>query len=115
MLSAQRAFNKNLFDTHLRQVYYARKKDYKKHIKFKSRQAKSTILTKLNELESINPKEYWNLVNSRLYDEKKNESSDIPVDTWQQHFTPLFKNKNNSDDKDIDNRINNLHHTPTNK
>ncbi len=83
---------------HLRGSFCKTKKLYKKLLKKKKQEWKSSLISKLEELEGKDPQEYWKLVN-QLRDKKQNESY-FDADKFINFFENLFSKSdkdNNSD------------------
>ena len=73
------------------------RKEYKKLIKMKKKEWTSTMIAKLEEIETKDPKEYWKIVNE-LRENKKSETS-FNTKTFSDFFQDLFsadKTKNES-------------------
>lgn len=109
----------------LRGRLFSLKKSYRKLIKFKKAQFKSSLLTKIQTLESSNPKEYWKLIKSLRSISEKNKSKTtsptIEADEWYTHFRDLNKVKetinSSSFEKEVNCRTSNLntYATPSNE
>ena len=75
------------FDKDLRNSFYRSYRIYNKTRKFKARNLKSETIRKIDGLQSNNPKEFWNLINSL----KENPRNVPPVnpDEFLNHFKNL--------------------------
>lgn len=81
--------NKYPRDPTVRGSFFKIQKQYSKLRKKKKREFKSLILKRLENLESENPKDYWNLVNTlRNESNEKNENS-IDGEIWYKYFSKL--------------------------
>lgn len=94
-------------DPLVRGSFFKMNKKYAKLRKKKKREFKQSILDKLDNLQSENPKEYWSLVNSL-----RNESRDKPEDsvdgkTWFDYFSKLSSIPCNLEERirNIENRV----------
>ena len=63
---------------------------------------KRNIQEKWRKLNSKNPKEYWNIINSL---DRNNENSSIDLDTLYNFFKDVNENKNTSDAEENENNI----------
>ena len=73
------------FDPFLRGRFFVVKKIFKKMVKSKKKIFKKSLLQKIANFESKNPKEYWEMVN----DLRQKSTDAVDVDEWFQYFTKL--------------------------
>ena len=78
-------------DPQVRGSYYKSYKVYAKLRKYKKRELRQSILEKLDQLQTNNPKEYWTLLNSLR--EKSNDRPEKGIDDneWYNYFSLLPK------------------------
>lgn len=96
---------KQPFDLSLRNAYFKQYREYRKLLKFKKKNYTKNVFSKLDELESNDPKAYWNLVNSLKHENENHNGPEMNIqsDTWQDYFQNL-----NSVQSKFDERLTNL-------
>ena len=62
--------------------------EYNEARKYKKRTFKQSILNQLDELQSSDPKAYWNLIDNLKANKKESESLIDPV-IWENYFKSL--------------------------
>ena len=79
-----------------RTVFFSKKKELRKLVKFKKKEFRQNILNQLNNLEENNPRQYWKLV-SELKDLESNKSCEsecLSAQEWVTYFSDLLYNSN---------------------
>ena len=87
---------KHPFDLSLRNSYYKQYREYRKLVKYKKKHYTKTLFAKLDDLESNDPKTYWNLVNSLKNENENSNSPEMGIDStiWYEYFKKLNSVKN---------------------
>ena len=82
---------KQPFNASLRNSYYKHYREYRKLLKFKRKHYTKNIFSKLDDLESNDPKTYWNLVNSLKKEQEQPNGPELTIDSnaWYDHFRNL--------------------------
>ena len=75
-------------DPYLRGSFCKTRKQYKKLLKWKKREWKNTMISKLENLEQDNPKEYWKIINELR--EKKQKETSFDTENFSKFFEKLF-------------------------
>ena len=88
-----RKLKNNPFDRQLHELYFIKRKEYKKTLKNQKRTYKNELLNQLTTLQSNDPKQFWSLL-----DKLKNPDTEISKCTenihpkeWYEHFSSLAK------------------------
>lgn len=104
-------------DPIIRGSFYKANKAYSKLRKFKKKEFKQNILDKLDDLQSSQPKEYWNLVKSLKDSKKDNPEKCIDDKTWHEYFSKLssIPDKYQARIHEISRKISLLESDPCNK
>ncbi len=95
--SLSRCIRKNPYNTTLITKYRFLKKKYSKLLKLKKCVFRTKIFDMLDNLESRDPKGFWNLYNE-LSPQKKHSQSAISAVQWWSHFNMLMNKCINHDD-----------------
>ena len=92
---------KQPFNISLRNSYFKHYREYRKLLKFKKKNYTKNIFSKLDDLESNDPKAYWNLVNSLKKEQEQSNGPDLAIDpdTWYDHFRNLNSVKSKFDER----------------
>ena len=77
-------------------LFFSKKKELRKMVKFKKKKFRQNILDQLNNLEENNPKHYWKLVSElkELESHSSSNSDCVSAEEWTNHFSKLLYNKN---------------------
>ena len=77
-------------------VFFSKKRDLRKLLKFKKKEFRQNILSQLNNLEENNQKQYWKLVSElkELEANKTCESECLSAKEWVDYFSTLLYNSN---------------------
>ena len=75
------------YNTKLIHELHEKRKIYKKTRKYKENKFRENLLKTLNELQSKNPQQYWKLIKNLTEDSPNEAVENIPISTWQKHFT----------------------------
>ena len=71
---------KQPFDVSLRNSYFKHYREYRKLLKFKRKNYTKSIFSKLDDLETNDPKTYWNLVNSLKAEQENTDGPELAID-----------------------------------
>ena len=110
LLYSARLVNKYPFDVRLRELYFVKKKKYKKIIKIKQENERNLVVNKLTNLKNTNPKQFWNLINE-LKNSNTSTSTCIPIspEKWDEYYKTLnMTDKNNDFHNSIGSKILNM-------
>ena len=88
--SLARCIKKNPLHFSLISDYRSLKKQYKKLLKSKKNVFRSNIFNMLDNLESTNPKAFWDLYNELCSKGQKSVNTSITPDQWLNHFQKLM-------------------------
>ena len=79
-----------------RMLFFNKKKELRKMVKFKKKEFRQNILDQLNNLEENNYKQYWKLVSElkELESRSSSNSDCVSAEEWTNHFSKLLYNKN---------------------
>ena len=91
-------------DPVVRGRYHKLKKEYKRLVKYKEHSFREGILNKISDLESNNPKAFWEMVNELKSNKGRNLADNIGPQEWYDWFKKLNKSQSaiNESDKVID-------------
>ena len=95
---------KSPFNPYLRGSLVTTKKEYNKLIKYKKREWKNEMINKLENMESKNSKEYWNLI-EKIKGEKERKNISDP-----EYFQNFFKKIYSEETCDMDDFHKNIKH-----
>ena len=97
--TAKRELQIEPFDQHAIQKFIGYKKKYKKCLKKAEKSYMTSLTNMLLDLESKNPKEFWNMINKMrsCCSEQNNKDEYIKVSTWIDHFKRLFNKEKDPD------------------
>lgn len=105
------------FDVSVRNNYYKHYREYRKLLKFKKKHFTKNLFSKLDDLESSDPKTYWNLVNSLKNEnnETNGPESNIDTSTWYEYFQNLnsIKSKFNAKVENLNQILSNSNNIKT--
>ena len=92
---------KQPFDISLRNSYFKHYREYRKLLKFKRKNYTKSIFSKLDDLESNDPKAYWSLVNSLKNEQENHNGPELAIgpNTWYEHFRNLNSVKSKFDER----------------
>ena len=92
---------KQPFDVSLRNSYFKHYREYRKLLKFKRKNYTKSVFSKLDDLETNDPKTYWNLVNSLKAEQENSDGPELAIDTntWYDHFRNLNTVKSKFDER----------------
>ncbi|CAG2215844.1 unnamed protein product [Mytilus edulis] len=76
-------------DPILRGSFFKLNKQFAKLRRKKKREFRGNILDRLSNLESENPKDYWNLVNELRHENNSETKNNIDGDIWYKYFSDL--------------------------
>ena len=88
LINKGKLLSKFPYDPLVRGAYFKLYRQYNKTRKFKKRTFKQSILNQLDELQSSDPKAYWNLIDN-LTESKKDTESLIDPSIWESYFKSL--------------------------
>ena len=95
----------------LRQEYFTVKKKYKRLVKKMHKEYKNNILKEINTLSSKHSQDFWKQINKIRNLKTVEESCDIALEDWINHFQNLLYESHESEANG--NLENNLNETPT--
>ena len=95
-------------DPVVRGRYNKLKKQYKTLIRTKKRMFRESILMKIQNLESRDPKEFWKLVKDLRERKRNNLSDNIDPQTWYEWFKKLNQSEISDNDKTLSTIIKNM-------
>ncbi|KAK3082441.1 hypothetical protein FSP39_009605 [Pinctada imbricata] len=93
---ANRKFILNPCDMSAREAFFRVRKMYKKTLKFKNKLFKIQLIEKINNIDSKNNKEFWEVVDElKIIDGSKydNKAALISGETWVWHFKNLLQKR----------------------
>ena len=96
------------FDISLLQQFKSTRKNYKKLLKKKRELYRTTILNKLDDLNSSDPKAFWSLYDKLNALDKQTKSIPIASDEWVKYFANLMANATSKIGIDRENEMNNF-------
>lgn len=88
------------FNTSLGQELRGLRKRYKKLLNSKKREFRLNILTKMEDLRTSNPNQYWKLF-EELKGVARNDSPDISPEQWIQHFSEALNGESGEEDTEF--------------
>lgn len=89
LLSYSTIYSKCPNDPYVHGHFYKLLRQYNRSRKLKKRQFREGILNQIENLESNNPKEYWELVKKLKDAEYNNPAENISAEIWSEHFKKL--------------------------
>ena len=98
-----------------RTVFFSKKKELRKLVKFKKKEFRQNILNQLNNLEENNPKQYWKLVSELKELDSNNscESECLSAQEWVDYFSNLLYKGNMESCSELEAYITNMLGTNT--
>jgi len=105
--SVIRCFRRDVTNTYLLDRYRHLKKKYKKLLNYKKSEFRNCIFSKLDTLQSKDPKAFWNLYND-MCDTKSTSNNIIPPIEWWNHFNSLMNRNLLHSDPELENLVDNV-------
>ncbi len=113
VMSKGNLYSKYPSDPIVRGSYYRLYRQYNKLRKFKARTFKACILSKLDDLQTDNPKSYWHLINSLKEDDQNDKVKSVDASDWYEYFKDLNTIPNSCKNrlKQLDSQLNGMHNS----